>query len=178
MLRKRFLVVGGILLALMVIAACASQAASVNAPSPADYYQSQKGEMLAAPTPAPMIANALRFGGDGTVNEPQQGQQAQQAPDTQIPTDIKRIVLKDAALVIVVDDVDAKMQAITTLSESFGGWIVSANTTRANVNGKNQVQSASITIRVPAARLDDALTQIKTGVGTVESENVTGQDVT
>ena len=79
---------------------------------------------------------------------------------------------------IVVDDVDSKMQAISDLSDRFGGWIVNANTTRANINGKNQVQSASITIRVPANRLDEALTQIKTGVGTVQSENVTGQDVT
>ena len=91
---------------------------------------------------------------------------------------MQRIVLKNAMLMIVVDDVDSKMQGISDLSGSFGGWIVSANTTRANINGKNQVQSASITIRVPANRLDEALTQIKTGVGTVQSENVTGQDVT
>jgi hypothetical protein len=171
MMRKRFLMVLGILLMLVVIVACASQApnevASVNegyfAPS-ASINEPQGGD-----------ANNRAASDDGTLSEqPQQGQQEQQLNDQ----DVKRVVLKNATLVIVVDDVDAKMQSINDLSNSFGGWIVSANTTRANINGKNQVQSASITIRVPAARLDEAMTQIKTGVGTVEAENISGQDVT
>jgi hypothetical protein len=176
MMRKRFLIVPGILLVLAVIVAC-----SRAGPHGADIEQ-QADYMLAAPTGAPQLmnepqggyANNRSAGDDGIVSQPQQVQQEQQPNDQ----DVKRIVLKNATLVIVVDDVDAKMQSINDLSNSFGGWIVSANTTRANINGKNQVQSASITIRVPAARLDEAMTQIKTGVGTVESENVTGQDVT
>ncbi len=89
-----------------------------------------------------------------------------------------RVVLKNAVLTLVIDDMDAKMQAISALADQYGGWIVNANETRTTVNGQPQVQSAAIMIRIPAARLDDALAQIKAGVGTVQNENVTGQDVT
>jgi Domain of unknown function (DUF4349) len=174
MLRKRFFIVIGIIGVLVLIAACASQAMNPVASVPqADY-------MATMPTGAPINDPQGGYAGrdmiaDGTVSQEQQAQA--QVPDTD-QGENRRVVLKDATLVIVVDDVDSKMQSISDLSNSFGGWIVSANTTRANINGKNQVQSAYITIRVPANRLDEALTQIKTGVGTVQSENVTGQDVT
>ncbi len=173
-MRKRFLIGLGAFLALVVVIAVFMSRTPPGGVT-GDYYQPG---VVAALT---MADTAPAQGGyayrdtvdDGIVNEP--FQQAEQQSNDQ---DVQRIVLKNAVLVIVVDDVDGKMQGISSLSSGFGGWIVSANTTRANINGKNQVQSASITIRVPANRLDEALAQIKTGVGTVQSENVTGQDVT
>ncbi|MBI1259893.1 MAG: DUF4349 domain-containing protein [Chloroflexi bacterium] len=170
MMRKRFLMFLGLILVLIVIAACATQASQQTASLEEGYY---------APVAPPSAAVNQLQGGllDQTVAD---GELSRQAQEPQQPNDsaVQRVVLENATLVIVVDDVDAKMQSINDLSAAFGGWIVTANTTRANINGKNQVQSASITIRVPAARLDEAMTQIKTGVGTVQSENVTGQDVT
>ena len=178
MMRKRFFIVMGIIGALVLIAACASQAVNQDGPSAALRFMPNLP--ADAPVNEPQGGLAARsVTADGIVSpQDQQGQPMQQAPDTQNQSDVRRIVLKDAVLVIVVDDVDAKMQGISDLSASFGGWIVSANTTRVNIHGKNQVQSASVTIRVPANRLDEAMTQIKTGVGTVQSENVAGQDVT
>ena len=170
MMRKRFLMMMGGLLALVVIVACASQAPTQVASLSQSYYapSAQDDTILSQPQGGANNQNIA----DGEFSQQAQGQQ--QPSDS----DVQRIVLKNAVLVIVVDDVDAKMQSINDLSASFGGWIVNANTTRANLNGKNQVQSASITIRVPANRLDEAMAQIKAGVGTVQSENVTGQDVT
>ena len=90
----------------------------------------------------------------------------------------ERVVIKNANLLLVVEDPDAKLLEINTLADEFGGWVVSANTQRGDGEDDARVTSASITIRVLADRLDEALARIKNGAQSVESETVTGQDVT
>jgi hypothetical protein len=96
MLRKRFLIVTGIILALVLIGACASQSASNTVIAPqGDYFQPQQGEMLAA-TPGPQGGDANRaVVADGTFSQTvQQAQEPPQAPDGQDQSGMKRIVLK------------------------------------------------------------------------------------
>lgn len=89
-----------------------------------------------------------------------------------------RVILRSATLTLTVEDVPAKLASVQTLAEEFGGWVVSSSTSQFTAfNGEVQSR-ANVTIRVPAARLDEALAQIKTGVGRVDNENITGQDVT
>ena len=102
----------------------------------------------------------------------------QQQPDQPQPNVQQRVVLKNAVLTVVVDDVDSKIQQIATLAEEFGGWVVNEQVSRVRSGDETHVTSAVITVRVDATRLDDALTSIKDGVKTVELESVTGQDVT
>lgn len=90
----------------------------------------------------------------------------------------KRIILKTASLSIVVDDPAAALTRITSLAEEMGGWVVQSATNRVAIASGGEVERGTITVRVPAERLDEALASIKSGVGSVNSENVTGQDVT
>jgi hypothetical protein len=91
---------------------------------------------------------------------------------------VERIVIKNADLAIVVPDVNARMKDIQIMAEQMGGFVVSSNLYKSYTNNNVQVPEAQIVIRVPAAKLDDALAQIKKDAVDVQSENVSGQDVT
>ncbi len=64
------------------------------------------------------------------------------------------------------------------LAEAFGGWVVSSNINRVTTANREEAVRGSITIRVMAERLDEALSRIKSGALSVENEAVSGQDVT
>lgn len=104
--------------------------------------------------------------GDRALNQVSQGEQQD------------RLVIRNATLTLVVDDPGAKLDEISALAETYGGWVVSANAYRSGTGEESRVTSAAITVRVVADRLNEALDRIKTGVQSVEYENVTGQDVT
>ncbi len=90
----------------------------------------------------------------------------------------ERVILKSATLQLVVDAADTSLSSIAAMAEEMGGWVVSSTTSTVRTADGQDVAQGSITIRVPANKLDSALSQIKSGAGTVESENITGQDVT
>ena len=90
----------------------------------------------------------------------------------------ERLVIKNADLSITVDDPEAKMTAISTLATSLGGHIVTSNTYQSYANSGARVPEGNITIRIPSESLDAALEQIKADVVEVDSENVSGEDVT
>jgi hypothetical protein len=70
------------------------------------------------------------------------------------------------------------MAAINALANEMGGYVVSSNLYQSFTSSGLEVPEASIVIRVPADRLDEALTQIKEGAVEVVRENRSGQDVT
>ena len=90
-----------------------------------------------------------------------------------------RLVIKNADLAIVVKNPKASMTEITKLAEKMGGFVVASNLYQTYYGPNNtEVPEATITIRVPVGKLDEALASIKAGVVDVNYENVTGQDVT
>ena len=90
-----------------------------------------------------------------------------------------RIVIKNASLSLLVKDATAAADEIAKLAESMGGFVVSTNVFETTYGPNNiPVKQASISIRVPAERLTEALTRIKSMAVDVTSENVSGQDVT
>ncbi len=89
-----------------------------------------------------------------------------------------RMVIKNADLSIVVEDPIQKMDDITGMAEEMGGFVVNSYMWQNTLSSGAKVPHASITIRVPAEHLDEALDRIKAGVGEILSENVSGQDVT
>lgn len=91
---------------------------------------------------------------------------------------IQRMVIKNADLSIVVDDPLGKLDSIMAMAEEMGGYVVDSNVWQNTLNSGAKVPHVNVTIRVPAERLDEALDRIKTGVGEILSENVSGQDVT
>jgi hypothetical protein len=91
---------------------------------------------------------------------------------------VKRIVIQNADLSIVVADVQVRMKDIQVMADKMGGFVVSSNLYQRNANNNVPVPEAQITIRVPVEKLEDALTQIKKDVVEVRNETRTGQDVT
>jgi hypothetical protein len=93
-----------------------------------------------------------------------------------------RIVIKNANLSIVVTDPVVSMEAIGKLATGMGGFVVTSDLYKTTTNSGIEVPVANVTIRVPAAKLDEALNQIKAMVTDKDvdilSENVSGQDVT
>jgi hypothetical protein len=90
----------------------------------------------------------------------------------------ERVILRDATLRVVVADVQAQVTAITQMTEEMGGWVVNTNVYRSTTRYGTEALNATLSLRIPAERLDEALERIKTGAMSAESETVTGQDVT
>lgn len=90
----------------------------------------------------------------------------------------ERIVIKNASLSIAVENPAVNLDAVTALADEFGGFVVSSNLYNTTLANGAEVPQANITIRVPAERLDEALTRIKSGAGEILSESISGQDVT
>ena len=90
----------------------------------------------------------------------------------------ERLVIQNADLAIVVKDPKARMQEISDLAKEFGGFVVSSNLYQSFTALGKEVPEASIVIRVPSERLDEALARIKEGAVDIDYENRSGQDVT
>ncbi|GMR11423.1 MAG: hypothetical protein BMS9Abin28_2255 [Anaerolineae bacterium] len=90
-----------------------------------------------------------------------------------------RVVIRTANLSIVVPEPSVSVQEIADLANELGGFVVSSNVFQTFFSEANvSADRASITIRVPAERLDEALEAIKDGATEIQSENTSGQDVT
>ncbi len=84
-----------------------------------------------------------------------------------------RMVIRNAYLTIVVDNVTSVMSQITTLATNFGGYVVNSNI------GENQNQLyASISFRVLEENFDATIAALHSLAVDVKSESTTGQDVT
>ena len=95
------------------------------------------------------------------------------------PADVERLVIKNGNLSIVVDDPSGSVDRISRMAEEMGGFVVSANLYQSELESGAPIWRGSVTIRVPAERLNDALEQIKSESSQDPiSENVTSQDVT
>jgi hypothetical protein len=93
-------------------------------------------------------------------------------------TDVERLVIQTASLSMVVEDPAAKLAAIRELAEGMGGFVVTSNIYRTSYGEGVTADQASITVRVPAERLQETLDQIEADAVEVRNENVSGQDVT
>jgi hypothetical protein len=88
------------------------------------------------------------------------------------------MVIENTDLAIVVKDPKTRMAEISKLANEMGGFVVSSNLYQSYTSIGREVPEASIVIRVPSERLDEALDQIKAGAVDIDYENRSGQDVT
>jgi hypothetical protein len=146
---------------------CLFAALVVGACSPVAYqapFDGQSAESGAAP---PMFAE-----------EQARDSQSSFAAGT-VNVQVERLVIKNASLNLVVVDPGESMDRIGSLAEEMGGFIVSANLYKTQLDSGVEVPRASITIRIPAEKLEDALAQIE-----AESElpplrkDINSQDIT
>jgi hypothetical protein len=84
----------------------------------------------------------------------------------------------NVTLSIVVADPQAKLDAISKMASNLGGFVVSMNMSQVYMQSGDTAPQGSISIRVPADKLDTALSQIKADAVDVQSENHSGEDVT
>ena len=91
---------------------------------------------------------------------------------------VERLVIRNAHLTLVVTDPAQSTEDISQMAQEMGGFVVSSSVYQTTYADDVLAIQASITIRVPAERLDEALNLIKAGSIEVRSENVSGQDVT
>ena len=138
----------------------------------------------AAATPAPSV-DSFNTKAGGAVQESNNPQAPAAAPAVsnvaQNPAANNlqdRLVIQNADLSIVVKDPQAKMLEIGALARRLGGFVVSSNLAQVNLGENVKVPEGTVSIRVPASDLDNALTEIKTNTIEVQSENRSGQDVT
>lgn len=93
--------------------------------------------------------------------------------------DVDRIVIRNGSLEIVVDTPPDSMKKISKLAEELGGYVVSASMTEEQLDSGLKVPRATITIRVPAEKFDEAMEAIKSESNRLPlRENIDSQDVT
>ena len=94
------------------------------------------------------------------------------ASSTQSDTLDTRKIIRNGSLDLLVNDVGQSITKIGSVVAGVGGYV--EKSTQTNSGG----HSASVTVRIPAARLDQAITQIKGLATTVDRESVEARDVT
>lgn len=91
----------------------------------------------------------------------------------------ERLVIKNVNLTLIVPDPSISMNNITDLAEELGGFVVTANMYKQKLSNGVEVPRASITIRVPSAKLNQALDKIRAeSAQAPENETISSQDVT
>jgi len=128
-------------------------------------------------------APAMDFGGqaDGIARAPEM--ESAVAYEQPMPADDfgnaeERLVIRNASLSIVVLDPAESLDAIASMAEAMGGFVVSSNLYQTTFAEGVVADSGYITIRVPSGSLDDAIDIIKGDASEVRSQSISGEDVT
>lgn len=107
---------------------------------------------------------------------------APQAPGSGQAAATERMVIRTASMKVSVADPAQSMQAVQVLANTLGGYVVTSEVGNTSDSAGVIYTTSSITIRVPAEKLDEAMAQIRTMAADAKtgviSESVSGQDVT
>jgi hypothetical protein len=117
--------------------------------------------------PAPSVAD-VDLAGKAVSAEVKVPTQAATTDTTAVPS----MLIRTGNAQIEVDSLEIAMQQVRDLAQRLGGYI--ANTQLAS--GRDQIRSATLEMKIPAARWTDALTGLKP-IGKVEALNEFSQDV-
>ena len=109
-------------------------------------------EMVAAPVPAT----------SGSQLPPMRGQ------DSAAPN----MIIRNGNVVIQVDSLELAIDAVRKLAASLGGYVGNVSTS----TGEYAVRSATLEMKIPSARFDEALGGVAP-IGKVEQSNTTAEDV-
>jgi glycine cleavage system regulatory protein len=86
---------------------------------------------------------------------------------------LPRLIIRTAEVTLIVGDTTASVERLAALASANGGYLTDSKIWR-----DGQQVRATLTIRVPATKLDAALAAIRKVATRVESETVSGDDVT
>jgi hypothetical protein len=88
------------------------------------------------------------------------------------PATDERKIIRTSSMTMIVQHPDEVTQKIAALADALGGYLVSSE------SGGEKSTAATLTIRVPAVRLEEARAEIRKLGLRLESEKVAAQDVT
>jgi hypothetical protein len=119
---------------------------------------------LAACSAAPAMRSSDGAGADYVYGEmpaeapaePYEGGSSSRVFESQVPN-VERVVIKDARMSLVVNEPLESLDRITSMADSMGGYTVNANVYFRTLESGVEVPHASLTVRVPAERLNEAL---------------------
>lgn len=110
-----------------------------------------------------------------TIMVPQSGspasaaaQSAQALPDSIRPA----MLIRNGHARVEVDSLELALAAVQQMAQRLGGYVTGV----ASQTGRQQVREATVTLRIPAARFDAALSGLEP-IGDVKAVNVTSEDV-
>jgi hypothetical protein len=140
-----------LVLAGVVGVACGSAGAPTSGARPA--FGGEEGVPAAIPSPIPARGAPIRLG----ANLPQ----------------LQQRIVKTAAISLELKKgtFAAQFQEASLIAGRHGGYVASSETT------EGKLQSGTLVVRVPADQFEVALSDLK-GLGKLQSEHITGQDVT
>lgn len=84
-----------------------------------------------------------------------------------------RLIVRNASVIIYVDDVAKATDAVVALATEMGGYVVNSR-----LSGEATRQAGAASIRVPVDKFEDALERIRSLASRVDSENTDAKDVT
>jgi hypothetical protein len=138
---------------------------------------SESPHIVPQPAPAPAAPrmsepNDAGFGEDSYVTSaPGEGKATVYARSDM--SDIDRMIVRTGDIAILVENIPVAVLQITQYAQSVGGYVVSSNTWR-----EDERVYGNISIRVPAANFDGAMSRLRDIAFEVVSESTSSQDVT
>ncbi|HEV8159363.1 MAG TPA: DUF4349 domain-containing protein [Pyrinomonadaceae bacterium] len=101
-----------------------------------------------------------------------------QAEQTQTaPIAVERKIIRNADLQLEANAPEEAQQKITQIAESKGGFVVESMQSSSDAKATTR-DTVTMTVRVPSAKFDEALSEIRQTASRVIIESVKGQDVT
>lgn len=170
---KKFTIIVALLAALM--SACGSErntSANTNAYSTSSYEKTTAMNTASAPS------GDKGGGGGGRKEGVAQQVSLNQAEQTETaPVVAERKIIRNADLQLEADKPEDAQTKISQIAESKGGFVVETQSSASDVKA-NVRDTVTMTVRVPAAKFDESLNEIRATASRVIVENVKGEDVT
>ena len=153
-----------VVLLFVFLTACANESAS---------YNSSK-------TVSNTAMNAANTGGGGGGREEPIAQKIslEDADKSQtMPIPVERKIIRNADLSLEANSPEETQQKIGAIAESKGGFVIESTQSSSDVKAMTR-DTVTMTIRVPAAKFNETLEEIRKTANRVIVETVKGQDVT
>jgi hypothetical protein len=157
------------LLLLLTLAACGD-----SSPGDAAMEESASSPDAAPTAPAPLTGAPGGIAGGARQETAPDGSRTQipAAPGAGDTVTVPAMLIRTGEATVQVDSLEPAMARVRELAQRLGGYV--ANTSQQG--GRRAVRQASLEVKVPAQRFDEALRGLRP-LGEVESVNVSAQDV-
>ena len=155
--------------------------AFLTACSSARNTSSNDSALMASSEKASAMSNSMISGGGGggrlmvessadeiSLNQPQQ---------TEIAPSVERKIIRNADMQLEADAPEEAQRKIAQIVESKGGFVVETQSSASDVKATTR-DTVTMTTRVPAAKFDETLNEVRAAASRVIVENIKGEDVT